>query len=499
MSKVLKFKKEIQLFLFLIIIYFFSRIYKLTFVPIFTDEAIYIRWSEIALYDASWRFISLTDGKQPLFVWLTTFTLRFFQDPLFAGRIVSVLAGLGTAVGLFLLSYSLFSNRKVAFFTLILYLLYPFALVYDRMALMDSLVGMFAVWALYFEFLLVKTLRLDVALILGMIIGGGILTKSSGFFSIYLLPFTLLLLSWHGKEKTRKFFLWLGLSLVAVFESQLIYSVLRLSPFFHMIGQKNTVFIYPFKEWFSHPWRFFIGNLKGLWDWFITYFSWPVFFLLLFSLFWKFKEYLKEKVLLIVFFAAPFFALALFGKVLYPRFIFFMTLSLLPLVGLVLGRLYKLIEKPFIFLIIFLIFAFSWIKTDFELLTNPYTSSIPESDKFQYFNDWPAGGGIREAVSFFKEKSQSGKIFVATEGTFGPLPYALEVYLYDNPNVKIHGFWPLKKEIPEEVLEAAKTKPTYFVFNQTQTAPPDWPLLFIAKYRKGVGEVFLHLYQVVVD
>ncbi len=86
---------------------------------------------------------------------------------------------------------------------------------------------------------------------------------------------------------------------------------------------------------------------------------------------------------------------------------------------------------------------------------------------------------------------------MATEGTFGPLPYALEVYLYKNHQVEIKGFWPLEEEIPEEVLEKAQAKPAYFVLNQTQEIPLNWPLKLIAKYQKGVGDVYLGLYQVV--
>ena len=71
----------------LIAIYLITRLYNLLGLPIFTDEAIYIRWSQIALQDASWRFISLTDGKQPMYVWLAMIFLRFVRDPLLAGRL----------------------------------------------------------------------------------------------------------------------------------------------------------------------------------------------------------------------------------------------------------------------------------------------------------------------------------------------------------------------------------------------------------------------------
>lgn len=495
MKKIAKFKKELIVSFLLVTFYLLSRLYHLTLAPIFTDEAIYIRWAEIARYDAAWRFISLSDGKQPLFVWLTMVVFPFFKNPLFGGRLVSVLAGLATLPGLFLLGQELFGKKRIGFLAAGLYLFYPFAFVYDRMALMDGLVGTFAVWALYFEVLLVKTLRLDVALILGMIVGGSILTKTSGFFNLYLLPFSLLLFPWQDKKRNKKLLLWLGLALLAVAEAQVIYLILRLSPLFSTIAQKNSVFVFPFQEWLQHPLRFLWGNLRGLWNWFIGYFSWPIFSLLVLSLVisWRF---FRKKVFLLIWFGAPFFALALFAKTLYPRFIFFMTLSLLPLVALALDWVFDFLKKPFLLVIICLFFVFFWFRSDWQLLTFPYTADIPKADKFQYFNDWPAGGGINEVVAFLNQESKKGKVYVATEGTFGPLPYALEVFLYKNHDVEIRGFWPLKKEIPEEVTRSAQIKPTYFVFNQTQEAPPKWPLRLIAKYRKGVGAPFLHLYQV---
>ncbi len=496
MKVITKFKKEIIIALLLTGFYFLSRLIRLTLIPIFTDEAIYIRWSEIARYDAAWRYISLSDGKQPLFVWLTMIIFPFFNDPLFAGRLVSVLAGFGTAIGLFLLSYELFKKKEIGFLAVGLYLLYPFAMVYDRMALMDGMVGMFAVWALYFQVLLIRRLRLDVALLLGMILGGGILTKSTGLISIYLLPFSLLLFPWQDKKRKRKLLLWIGLALIAVIESQMMYLVLRLSPLFSMIATKNSVFVYSIKEYLSHPFRFLWGNLLGLWDWFIGYFSWPVFGLLAFSVitFWRF---FKEKALLLVWFSLPFVAIALFGRVLYPRFIFFMTLSLLPLVALTLDKLFGLLKKPWLLVVVSLLLACFWLRSDWQLLTTPYTADIPNADKGQYFNDWPAGGGVNEVVAFLNKESKKRKVYVATEGTFGPLPYALEVYLYKNHQVEIRGFWPLKEEIPREVTESARIKPTYFVLNQTQEIPLNWPLKLIAKYRKGVGDVYLSLTQVI--
>src|SRR3989339_157604 len=73
--------------------FFVSRLINLTLIPIFTDEAIYLRWAQIGLADPRWRFISLTDGKQPLLIWLFYPALKLISDPLIAGRIVSIVCG----------------------------------------------------------------------------------------------------------------------------------------------------------------------------------------------------------------------------------------------------------------------------------------------------------------------------------------------------------------------------------------------------------------------
>ena len=188
MGFIKKYLPEIFISVILIIVFFFTRFYHILAMPIFTDEAIYLRWAQIAKNDAAWRFISLTDGKQPLFIWLTMVSMRFIKDPLLAGRLVSVGAGFMTIIGLFFLGRELFKKNKwVGILSGFLYVIFPMALVYDRMALYDSLVGTFAVWGLYIAIFLVRKVSLDTALILGMTIGAAALNKTNGFFTLYLL------------------------------------------------------------------------------------------------------------------------------------------------------------------------------------------------------------------------------------------------------------------------------------------------------------------------
>ena len=122
----------------------FIRVYNLTLLPVFVDEAIYVRWAQVMRAESTLRFLPLSDGKQPLFMWLVIPFLKLFSDPLLAGRLVSVASGAATLVGIFLLSYALFKSKKVAIVAALIYAVSPFSFFFDRMALVDSLLSSFS-------------------------------------------------------------------------------------------------------------------------------------------------------------------------------------------------------------------------------------------------------------------------------------------------------------------------------------------------------------------
>lgn len=508
MNKILKYKSEIILSVAILLSYLFLRLIFLNRLPLFTDEAIYIRWAQIALQDSSWRFISLTDGKQPMFIWFMILFLKFIKDPLIAGRLVSVVSGIFTLVGLFFLSYELFKNKTISFLTSILYIFYPFAQVYDRMAMYDSLVAAFSVWALYFSIHLVKKIRLDIAYTLGFVIAGGVLTKTSNFFSIYLLPFTLILFDFKKKPFRKRFFAWVFYAFISVVVSYGLYNILRLSPLFEMINAKNALFVYPFSQWLTHPFTFFIGNLNGLFSWVTQYLTISYIVLILISLILIQKNF-KEKTLLVLYFILPFTALALFGRIIFPRFIYFMSLYLLPLAA---WGLNYVIDQSLRYtqnknkilatkvLVPLIIFVFIWYPgfVSFGFAKDPINSQIAKADNSQYVNSWAAGWGVNESVNYFKKQAENEKIYIATEGTFGLLPEAMEMYLIKNPNITIKGYWPVDK-FPKELLLKAKKMPVYFIFyqNEHKVIPVDYPLKLVFRIQQGNSGGYYRVYQVI--
>lgn len=496
-----KIQKNRGLFILLgiAILYGLTRLFNLTFLPIFTDEAIYIRWSQIGARDASWRFISLVDGKQPMFTWMMMVLFRVMPtvDPLFVGRLTSVLAGLASCIGIWFLAREVFKNHSVAWMASLVYILLPFTLLYDRMALYDSMVAMFSVWNLYLALLLVRTLRLDITLILGMALGAGMLNKTSGFLTLYMLPLTLVLLDWQRRDRVARLLRWTGLAVLAAILSQIFYSILRLSPFFHMVAQKDAVFVYPLKEWLEFTFRFLYGNLRGEFDWVWRYMTIPLFFAAMAPIFSLWTKP-REKLLLYAWWLAPFIALALFGRVLYPRFVLFMTMPLVLLTAWSLEQIIRRIKRRAIAVLVVTLVCLPALYTDYFVILDPIRAPIPLSDRGQYIDDWPSGWGIREVNQFLLKQSQQTRVTVFTDGTFGLLPYAIEIYLVDKPNIEIRGVWPLPKEIPQEVVKSAQDHATYLVLNQEQIAPLAWPLVLISEYQKGSRtDRTLRLYQVI--
>lgn len=503
MGFIKKYKIEIIISFFILVIYLFLRVSSLLQLPIFTDEAIYLRWAQIASNDANWRFISLTDGKQPLFIWLSIVVMRLVDDPLVAGRLVSVMAGIGTMIGLFLLGREAFKNHWIGILSAGLYALYPFSLIYDRMALYDSLVGTFTVWGIYLTVLLSRSMRLDRAFMLGFVAGAAVLNKTNGFFTIYLLPLALILINFKPKNWRPQLLHFAGLSLVVIIMTYGFYSILRLSPFFYIINEKNSIFFYPLQEWVKNPLAYFPTNFSAFMDWLLRYVGVPMMLLIAGSFIFS-KTYIREKAYLLLWFLIPFMGFALDGKTIYPRYIFPMTLSLLPLIAYSLVILFKKLPLKK-WLLVIILSLFYWVLTVFLILYNFPGSPIPNADRVQYLTAWPSGVGVQEINNFIEKEAKTKKIFLASEGTFGLLPFAFEIEFNKNPNITIKGYWPIEQEPPADLMVSAQIKDTYIVFYQdcpicegVGLAPSSWPLTKVMQIKRIEAGSYITLYKVIL-
>jgi hypothetical protein len=167
------------------------------------------------------------------------------------------------------------------------------------------------------------------------------------------------------------------------------------------------------------------------------------------------------------------------------------------------GRFFGRENRPgfgLVTLIIIAIFIFYPGFVSLQFAYDPVNAKITNADSIQYVNNWTAGWGVKESIAFLQKEAENKKIVVATEGTFGLMPEALELYLVQNKNITIKGYWPVSDQgLPGEVLASSKKMPTYFIFYQPVHAdiPANFPLKLLFKVREGNSDSSLRFYQVI--
>lgn len=129
------------------ILYFALRWVNLSQIPLFNDEAIYLDWGWRSFVDfPTYLFYSLHDAKQPLFIWLVGIAQHGIENPIYAGRLVSIVFGWLSVIGLYTLSSSL-RRRRDGIICAFLYITSPLFTFFDRQVLMESALTACAIWA----------------------------------------------------------------------------------------------------------------------------------------------------------------------------------------------------------------------------------------------------------------------------------------------------------------------------------------------------------------
>ena len=480
------------LVLVLVIILFIGlglRVCSLTILPIFADEAIYIRWAQVMRAESTLRFLPLSDGKQPLFMWLMIPLLKLIQDPLFAGRFLSVLTGMGTILGVFVASYLLFKSKKVALIASFVYSLVPLAVFFDKMALADSMLTMFGVWILAIGIVLVRTLRLDVAMILGFVLGGALLTKSPALYFSLLLP-TLVLFIQKKKDFWRYFILLIPTYLIGYG----IFNILRLGPNFHMLALRNLDYVYPLSHILSSPldpFKPFVDRSKEFY-WIMGGGSLMIMWLVSYLV--NFKSKLKELFVLTVWFLGPILISSEFSKTMTARYVLFS----LPFYVIIASAIFLINTKKlkiiqFLLISIFVVWSLAF---NYKLLSNPETANLPRSERSGYLEEWTAGQGIREISDYLKSQSlrNNQTIVVGTEGYFGTLPDGLQIYFDSSPipsngsKVKVIGIGLQLDKVPEQLVDAKKAGDIVYMVVNNERMNTDYTKLdlkLIKEFKKA--------------
>ncbi|RJR15514.1 hypothetical protein C4579_02060 [Candidatus Microgenomates bacterium] len=481
-------------FFLLTFFYFLTRLYNLHILPLFTDETIYIYWAKFISTFHSNFFISVADGKPPLLIWLIGIFLQFVpQDAYwFAGRMVSVFAGWGTMIGIYALSYRLFSNKSAAVASAVLYILLPFTLFYDRLALFDSLLTTMLLWSLYFGIRFGQDLKTRDAVFTGSFLGLAFLTKPTALIYWGLMPFVIFLSIPQPRKllripKSRNRII--VLVVLALFIAQVLNNSLRVSSVYYLMSQKNAQFARTLPQIVRDPIVPTINHLRTFADWLIAYYTMPLMLLVIFAFILLLTKKWRIGVLLLGLWFIPLLAFAVTSQIVFPRYLLFTTPFALLASGWLIGEFLQYLPKKRYLICIGLLFlCLPALKFSTALLIDPIKAPIPETDYQQYVSDHPSGYGMEEVNQFIASELVKGPITVVTEGTFGILPYGIQLVFWQDSRLDLQPQYPLI--ISQELVNLAKSRSVYVVFKDRTELPLELPLTLVKKIPKPGGKAF---------
>ena len=503
-EKIIKFikknfsKRDVIIIIILLGLYFITRLVNLDKWPIFTDEGIYIRWAKTAWHDASWRFISLTDGRQPLHTWgMIPFLKLFPNNPLLGGRMFSVFSGLLALIGFFITLFYLF-GKKGAYIGSFLYITLPFFLFYDRMALIDSMVNAGFIWMFFTSVLLANTLNFGVALLFGLETGMFLLAKSSVKLFLLLSGLAVFFIFFQHKLKIKKRFYntvsFLILYSASALLAFIIYNIQRLSPYFHFVSQKNHTFVLTMSELLHNPLQVFFKNIRILPVYVSGELGWTFIPFFLVGLFWLFKKKKDLFYYWLGWILLSYVAISLIAKVVFPRYLLFMGgLVLIPLAYYFVSL--KSVKKTVLSLIILLCVP---LYFNYIILYYPKLLPFPEIDKGQYVKGITAGWEIKEILNIARDNAKEKPVILLAEGDFGVVGDMLSAELTPNDkNIWVKGYWPLDKKILVENQKYLKDHYVFVVFSHNQNPSQEWPIKEVEVSKRGVGDKSIHLFELI--
>ena len=471
-------------------LYLVSHFAGLTAIPIFADEAIYIRWAQLIIDDSQqYLYFALNDGKTPLFIWFITPFLHLFDDQLFAARFASVIIGFFQVLILGWISSRLFASRIATVWTMLLATILPFWYFLHRMALMDGLlvlllsisfgltIELFQIFShsriqkqlaktapfifLFQSFFTPKAIFVCIALAVSLFLA--IWTKLPAVLGIpALFVFSLLQVNLKNRSGYAPLLGILVSTIVSVGFFLLLFFYL---PAFPQLFSRGGDFLYSLSDFISGKWIVIFSNSAEMLNSLLQYLTplvviSPIIGLLL-------QKYRKLHFSLLLGCIVYLLPMALLAKVLYPRYYLFSSVFLVLSSALVVREMLDRVrnssfrKKAFLAIGLALyvanILSYS-LQWQFVAISDPNNLPMTKIDRMQYFEEWSSGHGIFEVIALLEEAAKTQRIAVATEGYFGTLPDAMLVYLHtkDVNNIAVDGIGQPVHEIPDWFIEKSQ-------------------------------------------
>lgn len=482
--------------LLLVIFFLLTRLLNLDKLPIFNDEGIYLDWGWQEIHYKGELYFSLFDGKQPMLMWVFGIFQNIFKDPLIAGRIVSVITGFITLVGIYLLGRKVF-NTRIAYLSSLLYILIPIFIFFDRQALMESTMCAIGVWLLYVLILNISNPRIVYGILSGTLIGIGLFVKSNAF--LFFVAFLITSLYAIFKSNNSKFkFKFVISEMFGLFIALVILHPLTSQKDFGKIIEMNSRFAYSLSDILGDLQQIFVTNLESTSEILFWHLN-PFFFIIvIFGLLFLVRERIKYTDYLIVWVASVLSLFILFTKNPSPRYI----VPFLPIITLIIAfgtnKLWEINKK---YAILAGIGIYITLYLAYSLVVSPITyfylmgKLTFEHSSQEYVRGWTSGYGVKEAYDFLNELAGGEPIKVEVRRDYGNPESAIFAYTNNNENI-LSTFIDFECKDSKAVFETDENLTAYFVSRGLNFDRREKCLKEIKKFYKPYGNEFVGVYQI---
>lgn len=501
--------------------------------PIVGDESIYLRWAEIIDHQGQW-FISLLDGKQPLPFWLLALQ-RFVWDgdPLLAARLLSVASGLLATIGIYGVGKRL-AGESAGLAGALLYAALPWAIMYDRLAFVESMVNLAGVAIVYTSIRCFQPARGTEAggrrevVLAGLAVGLAFFTKSTALLFAF---FPALAGIWWQRGRPKALLAQLGT----------IYAIAAVFPLISWLGTPDvptyettnmvlhqSFFFAAPQELLENPFVVAAVNVPLFLDYVGSYLTWPVFLSALASL--AYLSYRREWGAWLLFSVTllPVLVEIFILKQMFPtRYPFPHIWPLLALVAIGIQRLYEDLKQRWetrraaqVAAAALMLALAPMLVQSVAILRDPKTN-LSRHDSGYFLGTYAhAGFGVREAIDFLEAQAERGPFVLLTDPIWSVPADAMFPYLNFKHGIRVYEAWwtqrsgnypifphgtvDILKSQYERVkagkLDLTRLDRVYYITDTNYYTPEDVKIrqpdaVLLKRYPKPGNEYFVDVYQ----
>lgn len=406
-----------------------SRFALLTRFPPFWDESLYASWALRVHESIGARWVALGNGKLPLLSWLGAGGMAFGIGPLTAVRLVSLVAGAGSAVLAARLAVEA-DGAGAGVAAVVAYVVLPLAVVHDVMGLMEPLLGALFALALLLQVRLASRPSLLTGGLLGVTFFSGLLTKETGYLPLALLPLSLLAFDWRPVDRMRRLLRWATAAGLALALAGCAEVLVYVSGEWSVYRQTQRSFgtVRSLHDGLAHPIRRFDAAWPGYRPELLGYVTWPLAIMVVVGAVASIVRRRPIGILCVAWVAALFAVDVLFLTNAFSRYLVPAGALVAVLVGIgaaeAVRLLHRLVGSRQVLWALSAVSAAGILlpaaTLDARVLFHPSTAPYPGVSLQEYETGWSAGTGVDRLVSALRREARTRSIDVTWYGHLPP-------------------------------------------------------------------------------